>query len=183
MNREQNLLYDYCKWGWEEKTKQLLSRNNIGLDVLSSDGLYFWLAAQHEDLAVATSIIGALLDYYAEKYLQGDHDSIEYKLNRHKLQEVLIEQFEDADLPQEISDLLKPYIGDIINRNDEDTDQDLSDELDMLELSTNSTNSPESIIWLGVDHDQDHHDHLLHNHNIAGPGTNLLGNHSTIHTQ
>jgi hypothetical protein len=81
-----------------------------------------------------------------------------------------------------MSDLLKPYIGDVIDGNDEYTDQDLSEELDMLDFSTNSTNSSESTIWLGVDHDRNYHD-LLHNHNTEGAGTDLLGNHKAIHTQ
>ena len=55
--------------------------------------------------------------------------------------------------------------------------------MSLTQFIEHSPNSSESITWLGVDQDQDHHDHLLHNHNIEASGTNLLGNHSAIHTQ
>ena len=173
-----SILANYCSWNQADNVSKLLWRCAAEVDIITDDS-YF-------DIAISggyTEVLAVLLDYYEKTQLNIDQNSTKYKLSKAKLQEVLQDKTEGEVLTEKMSDLLKPYIGDVIDGNDEYTDQDLSEELDMLDFTTNSTNSPESTIWLGVDHDQDYHDHLLHNHNIEAPGTNLLGNHSFIHTQ
>jgi hypothetical protein len=170
-----SVLFHYCSWNKPDDIIKLLDKCPTNVDLLEDDGEYFNIALSKGYVEVFM----VLMDYYEETMLQKDKDSAEYQLNRHNLQVVLSDLTEKTELPEEIVERLISYG---IGSESTDTDQDLSDDLDMLELGTSSINA----LWTNLNHGQDYQDHLLlHDHNTEeGQGVNLLGNHhGTIHTQ
>ena len=170
-----SVLFHYCLWNKPDDIIKLLDKCPTNVDLLRDDGEYFNIALSKGYVEVFM----VLMDYYEETMLQGDKDSAEYQLNRHNLQLVLSDITENTELTEEIAERLIPYG---IGSESTDTDQDLSDELDMLELGASGINAP----WNNLNHIQDYQDHLLlHNHNTEeDPEVNLLGHHhGTLHTQ
>ena len=107
-------LYHLCRWNECALVKEVL-KNDV-IDVTDDDGILFSITIGRNYVKM-TSI---LLKYYEKHKLQGDHETIAYKVAKYRINNVLQEMADRGDLSAEMKDLLKPYI----RESDSDTDRE-----------------------------------------------------------
>jgi hypothetical protein len=115
MKKEYQLLSDYCRWDDNSRLVKLL-REQRNLDLTQRDGVYFYLAVKHGNVAM----LRTLLKYYEETKLQGDRESLEYKLAKHQLGNILEDAKERLDISPEIQEIIELYMP-----TDEESEDDL----------------------------------------------------------
>lgn len=114
-------LFDFCRWNSSDRVQSLLSSSS-NIDIFYDNGKFF-------DLAISNNspvILKALLNYFEQKKLiyQGDERlKFEYKLKN-----ILYEYSSQYNLPEEISELISPYLEGFDNDSDE---EELDHELDV----------------------------------------------------
>jgi len=113
------LLSDYCRWNDNRSLLKLLKKHS-DLDITIEEGICFSFAIKHKNV----DMLNTLLDYYEKTKLQGDHDSMEYKIAHYKLRQILQEAINSFDVSSKIQESLNSYI---ITTEDSDDEQYLTD--------------------------------------------------------
>lgn len=122
-------LSNYCSWDQSENVDRILNQST-DIDLTYNDNIYFKLTIKHNN----TKILGILLNYYEKTQLQGDSNSLEYKIAKHKLQTVLQEAVNSVDISEEMQIVLDKYLP-----KEEDSDLEL-DDLEDIQISYFSNN-------------------------------------------
>ncbi len=112
-------LSNYCSWDQTENLDRILSQN-VGIDLTYNNGIYFRLSIKHNN----TKILNSLLQYYERTNLKGYFESIEYKVAKHKLQQILQDAVNTFTPSKEIQELLEKYLP---KEEDSDPEQELED--------------------------------------------------------
>jgi len=112
-------LSHYCSWDQTENLDRILSQN-VGIDLTYNNGIYFRLSIKHNN----TKILNSLLQYYERTNLKGYFESIEYKVAKHKLQQILQDAVNTFTPSKEIQELLEKYLP---KEEDSDPEQELED--------------------------------------------------------
>ena len=123
--RELEDLYDYCRWNDVGSVRDLLNQSSGVLDVLDDKGLFFRLAISSNNI----EMLNTLLEYYEKTHLQGDRERLEYKVAKHKLQEVLKEAVDKFDISEAMQEVLDKYIP---KEEDSDSEQELGSIEDLI---------------------------------------------------
>lgn len=116
-------LCNYCRWDekdqpiWIEKTKELLE-DNSGLDLIYKDGILFGLAISNESI----QMLEVLISYYEQNNLQSDPDTIDYKIAKYKLAEIIQHEANAYDFSNEMQSLLAPYLPSEDDESDRERD-------------------------------------------------------------
>jgi hypothetical protein len=97
-----------------------LLKKHSDLDITIEEGVCFSFAIKHKNV----DMLNTLLDYYEKTKLQGDHDSMEYKIADYKLRQILQEAINSFDVCSKIQESLNSYI---ITTDDSDDEQYLTD--------------------------------------------------------
>lgn len=108
-----NILKNYCNWNNSQDVKTFLSKNS-DLDVLHNEGMCFKLALKNSN----AQVMSLLLEYYERQNLTGDDNSIEYKVARHNLQQVLENVLQFYEATPEIYQVMNKYLP--INKSSDD---------------------------------------------------------------
>lgn len=112
-------LSNYCSWDQTENLDRILSQN-VGIDLTYNNGIYFRLSIKHNN----TKTLNSLLQYYEQTNLKGDFESIEYKVAKHKLQQILQDAINTFTPSKEIQEVLEKYLP---KEEDSDSEQELED--------------------------------------------------------
>lgn len=131
-------LYDYCRWNDIEGVRDLFHQSSSTLDVLDDNGLFFRLAISSSNIV----ILNTLLEYYENTQLQGEREDLEYKVAKHKLQEVLKEAVNKFDIDKKIQKVLDKYIP---KEEDSDLEQELGDIEDLMGFDFTKINPDQSV--------------------------------------
>lgn len=123
-------LSNYCSWDQTENLDRILSQN-VGIDLTYNNGIYFRLSIKHNN----TKTLNSLLQYYEQTNLKGDFESIEYKVAKHKLQQILQDAINTFTPSKEIQEILEKYLP----KEDVDSEQDLNDLEDLLGFDIEET--------------------------------------------
>lgn len=113
------LLYNYCSWKDCDSIKELCKEYPNEIDLTDDDGMLFKMAVAYK----SAELVNTLLDCYKKTKLQGNEDSIEYKLANLQLKHMLQYAEEAHDLTPEIQKIIGPYL---IEEEESDNEQDLS---------------------------------------------------------
>jgi len=124
------LLSNYCRWNDNKSVMEVLNQN-LDIDLTYNDNVYFRLAFKNNNV----EMLNSLLDYYEKTQLQGDSNTLEYKVTKHKLQQVLQNAINSVDISKEMQIVLDKYLP-----KEEDSDQEL-DDLEDIQLPYFSNNS------------------------------------------
>lgn len=124
------LLSNYCRWNDNKSVVELLDQS-LDIDLTYNDNIYFRLAFKNNNV----EMLNSLLDYYEKTQLQGDSNSLEYKVAKHKLQTVLQDAINSVDVSKEMQAILEKYLP-----KEEDNDREL-DDLEDIQLPYFSNNS------------------------------------------
>jgi len=119
-------LLDFCCWDWEDSVKKSLEEaKELGenVDLFYKDNTIFLIVFAHN----RAKVLKVLLDYYEEKYLQGDEHSREYIFRKKLLQEGIQEAWDAYDPSPEIEALIKKYIPAEKDTDETDSTADLDD--------------------------------------------------------
>lgn len=117
-------LSNYCSWDQTENLDRILSQN-VGIDLTYNNGIYFRLSIKHNN----TKTLNSLLQYYEQTNLKGDFESIEYKVAKHKLQQILQDAINTFTPSKEIQEVLEKYLP-------KEEDSDLEPELEDIIMPT-----------------------------------------------
>lgn len=109
-------LCDYLSLGQFEVAQKVLDKNII--DVTYDNGVFFDFTISKNNL----DMLNSLLEYYEKTQLQGDSNSFEYKVAKHKLQQILQNAANTFNLSKEVQAVLDKYLP-----KEEDSDQELDD--------------------------------------------------------
>ena len=99
------LLSNYCRWNDNKSVVELLDQS-LDIDLTYNDNIYFRLAFKNNNV----EMLNSLLDYYEKTQLQGDSNSLEYKVAKHKLQTVLQDAINSVDVSKEMQAILEKYL-------------------------------------------------------------------------
>jgi len=119
------LLSDYVSWDDTRKVSDMLNQHK-DIDLTYDDGLYFKLSIKHNNI----KILNSLLQHYEQTNLKGNSDSLEYKVAKYKLQQILQDAVNTPS--KEIQELLEKYLP----KEDVNSEQDLSDLENLLGFDT-----------------------------------------------
>jgi hypothetical protein len=122
------ILADYVSWDDTKKVSDMLDRYK-NIDLVYDDGIYFKLSIKHDNI----KILNFLLQYYEQTNLKGDFNSIEYKVAKHKLQQILQDAVNTFTPSKEIQEVLEKYLP---KEEDINSEQDLSDLENLLGFDT-----------------------------------------------
>ena len=107
------LLSDYVSWDDTKKVSDMLNQYK-DIDLTYDDGLYFKLSIKHDN----SKMLNVLLQYYEQTKLKGNFDSIEYKVAKCKLQQILQDAENTFRLSKESQVVLEKYL---LKEEDEDS--------------------------------------------------------------
>lgn len=112
-------LSNYCSWDQTENLDRVLSQNT-DIDLTYNDGIYFRLSIKHNSI----KMLNSLLQYYEQNNLKGDSNSLEYKVAKYKLQQILQDAVNTFNPSKEIQEVLEKYLP---KEADSDSEQELED--------------------------------------------------------
>jgi hypothetical protein len=119
-----SILYDLCRWNKTEKVKYFLEKSPVAIDILDDQGLFFRLAISSNNVAM----LDTLLEYYKKTQLQSDSNTLEYKVAKYNIQQILQDAIDTFNVSEEIQKIVDMYIP-----KETDNEQDL-DELEDIQL-------------------------------------------------
>jgi hypothetical protein len=122
-------LSDYLSLNQFERAKKVLEDYPNDIDVTYSDGIFFLFVIEENNL----SMLNTLIKYYERNQLQGDSNSLEYKVAKHKLQQILQDAVNTFTISKEIQEVLEKYLP---KEEDVNSEQDLSDLENLLGFDT-----------------------------------------------
>jgi len=125
-------LSDYLSLNQFERAKKVLEDYPNEIDVTYSDGIFFLFVIEENNL----SMLNTLINYYERNQLQGDSNSLEYKVAKHKLQQILQDAVNTFTPSKEIQEVLEKYLP---KEEDVNSEQDLSDIENLLGFGTEET--------------------------------------------
>lgn len=125
-------LSDYLSLNQFERAKKVLEDYPNDIDVTYSDGIFFLFVIEENNL----SMLNTLIKYYERNQLQGDSNSLEYKVAKHKLQHILQDAVNTFTPSKEIQEVLEKYLP---KEEDVNSEQDLSDLENLLGFDTKET--------------------------------------------
>jgi hypothetical protein len=125
-------LSDYLSLNQFERAKKVLEDYPNEIDVTYSDGIFFLFVIEENNL----SMLNTLINYYERNQLQGDSNSLEYKVAKHKLQQILQDAVNTFTPSKEIQEVLEKYLP---KEEDVNSEQDLSDLENLLGFDTKET--------------------------------------------
>ncbi len=125
-------LSDYLSLNQFERAKKVLEDYPNDIDVTYSDGIFFLFVIEENNL----SMLNTLIKYYERNQLQGDSNSLEYKVAKHKLQQILQDAVNTFTPSKEIQEVLEKYLP---KEEDVNSEQDLSDLENLLGFDTKET--------------------------------------------
>lgn len=125
-------LSDYLSLNQFERAKKVLEDYPNDIDVTYSDGIFFLFVIEENNL----SMLNTLIKYYERNQLQGDSNSLEYKVAKHKLQQILQDAVNTFTISKEIQEVLEKYLP---KEEDVNSEQDLSDLENLLGIGTEET--------------------------------------------
>ena len=125
-------LSDYLSLNQFERAKKVLEDYPNEIDVTYSDGIFFLFVIEENNL----SMLNTLIKYYERNQLQGDSNSLEYKVAKHKLQQILQDAVNTFTPSKEIQEVLEKYLP---KEEDVNSEQDLSDLENLLGFDTKET--------------------------------------------
>jgi len=128
---KEKLLSDYCRWDDSNSVIKLLKQNFI-IDLTYNDGIYFRLSIKHNNIKMLNSI----LQYYEQTNLKGDSNSLEYKVAKYKLQQILQDAVNTFTPSKEMEVVLEKYLP---KEEDVNSEQDLSDFENLLGFGSEET--------------------------------------------
>lgn len=126
------ILADYVSWDDTKKVSDMLNRYK-NIDLVYDDGIYFKLSIKHDNI----KMLNFLLQYYEQTNLKGDSNSLEYKVAKHKLQQILQDAVNTFTPSKEIQEVLEKYLP---KEDDVNSEQDLSDFENLLGFGTEEIN-------------------------------------------
>lgn len=112
---ESNLLTFYCQ---NNNTRGLVNllKQHSDLDLTTEEGICFFFAIKHNNI----EMLNNLLDYYKDIKLQGDCNSMEYKVANYTIKKILQESVDSLNqVSPEILEILAPYITTAEDSDDE----------------------------------------------------------------
>lgn len=104
MIMQETMLAQHCCNDATTKAKNLLTKYS-NVDLIDDNGMCFRLAIKNKN----AELLNVLLDYYEETALKSDRDTIEYKIAKRKLQEILEDAAKSFDISDEIKVALAKY--------------------------------------------------------------------------
>ncbi|BBB57756.1 hypothetical protein MPCS_01767 (plasmid) [Candidatus Megaera polyxenophila] len=125
---KEKLLSDYCRWDDSNSVIKLLKQNFI-IDLTYNDGIYFRLSIKHNNI----KMLNSLLQYYEQNNLKDDSNSLEYKVAKYKLQQILQDAVNTFTPSKEMEVVLEKYLP---KEEDVNSEQDLSDFENLLGFGT-----------------------------------------------
>jgi len=125
-------LSDYLSLNQFERAKKVLEDYPNEIDVTYSDGIFFLFVIEENNL----SMLNTLINYYERNQLQGDSNSLEYKVAKHKLQQILQDAVNTFTPSKEIQEVLEKHLP---KEEDVNSEQDLSDLENLLGFDTKET--------------------------------------------
>ena len=128
---KEKLLSDYCRWDDSNSVIKLLKQNFI-IDLTYNDGIYFRLSIKHNNI----KMLNSLLQYYEQNNLKDDSNSLEYKVAKYKLQQILQDAVNTFTPSKEMEVVLEKYLP---KEEDVNSEQDLSDFENLLGFGTEET--------------------------------------------
>lgn len=99
------LLSDYVSWDDTKKVSDMLDKHK-DIDLTYDDGLYFKLSIKHDN----NKILNTLLQYYEQTKLKENLDSLDYKVAKYKLQQILQSAANTFKLSKENQVALEKYL-------------------------------------------------------------------------
>ena len=120
-------LSNYCRWNQSENAIRIMNEDQ-NIDIKHKDGEVFLFAIENNN----PTILNSLIKYYEKNQLKGDFESIEYKVAKHKLQQILQDAVNTFTPSKEIQEVLEKYLP----KEDIDSEQDLSDLENLLGFGT-----------------------------------------------
>ena len=125
------LLYNYCSWKDCPSIKKLFKDYPTQIDLTDDDGMLFRMAVAYK----STELLTTLLDFYKATKLQGNPQSLEYKLAYTQLRHMLDDAAEAHDVVPAIQVIIEPYL---TKEEESEDDQDL-DGFDAINLDFHNT--------------------------------------------
>jgi|GEM_PF-3911884 len=121
-------LSNYCRWNQSENAIRIMNEDQ-NIDIKHKDGEVFLFAIENNN----PTILNNLIKYYEKNQLKGDFESIEYKVAKHKLQQILQDAVNTFTPSEEIQEVLEKYLP---KEEDVNSEQDLSDIENLLGFGT-----------------------------------------------
>jgi len=121
-------LSNYCRWNQSENAIRIMNEDQ-NIDIKHKDGEVFLFAIENNN----PTILNSLIKYYEKNQLKGDFESIEYKVAKHKLQQILQDAVNTFTPSKEIQEVLEKYLP---KEEDVNSEQDLSDFENLLGFDT-----------------------------------------------
>jgi len=140
-------LSDYLSLNQFAKAKRLLENYPDDIDIIYKDGIFFRFAISEDNVGM----FNTLLEYFEKTQLQGDSERLEYKVAKHKLQEILKDAVDTFNISEEMEAVLNRYIP--------KQDVDLEQELDSIE-DLMGFNFPKMETDRGGDHNENNDPNL-----------------------
>lgn len=125
------ILADYVSWDDTKKVSDMLNRYK-NIDLVYDDGIYFKLSIKHDNI----KMLNFLLQYYEQTNLKGDSNSLEHKVAKYKLQQILQDAVNTFTPSKEMEVVLEKYLP---KEEDVNSEQDLSDFENLLGFGTEET--------------------------------------------
>ncbi|MCA9749417.1 MAG: hypothetical protein KC414_09950, partial [Romboutsia sp.] len=98
-------LSNYCRWNQSENAIRIMNEDQ-NIDIKHKDGEVFLFAIENNN----PTILNGLIKYYEKNQLKGDFESIEYKVAKHKLQQILQDAVNTFTPSKEIQEVLEKYL-------------------------------------------------------------------------